>query len=403
MTFPANKPVIIAVGLYVPGTGFTRVFKELFNRLACHYSIHWLGIAYRGYITTTAHYTLYPSNLAGGDMYGAEEAATMALELKAAAIWLLNDMYMLKNYRDAWQPLKEKNIQLIAYVPLDGDITDETTIANSLFFDKLVLYTQWAEEEVSNAIKKYTQNKSVTSIPALSHIYHGVDASFFTPATIPGKAALKESIFEVAGADRAIFLLNANRYSERKDIDTTLLAFSKALSFLKKPVYLCLHMPGTDNIWLTHVNNKVQAAGLSGNVILNPFGNDYATNEQLRNLYRACDIGINTSLGEGWGLISFEHAACGAAQLVPGHTAPAEIWKDAGIVISTSSPVQLTTSPFQMYKLNDKDMTQQMVKLVNDETYLAQVSENCSRHIAGSQFNWDIIARQWKNLFETGN
>lgn len=401
MTFPADKPVIIAVGLYVPGTGFTRVLKELFTRLAHHYSIHWLGIAYRGYIKTTSHYTLYPSNLAGGDMYGAEEAATMALELNAAAIWLLNDMYMLKNYRVAWQTLKEKNIQLIAYVPLDGDITDETTIANSLFFDQLVLYTQWAEDEVGNAIKKYSQKNSVTNTPALNHIYHGVDTTFFTPATSANKARLKEIIFKMPGAAQTIFILNANRYSERKDIDTTLLAFSNALPFFKRPAYLCLHMPGTDNVWLTEIYSKIERAGLKEKVILNPLGNDYVTNEELRNLYRACDIGLNTSLGEGWGLISFEHAACGAAQLVPGHTAPAEVWKDAGIIVSKSHPVQLPTSPFQMYRLDDKEIEQQLVKLVNDEAQLAQVSENCCRHAAGNQFNWDNIALQWKNFFQT--
>ena len=30
--------------------------------------------------------------------------------------------------------------------------------------------------------------------------------------------------------------------------------------------------------------------------------------ERLNLIYNACEVGINTSTGEGWGLVSFEHA-----------------------------------------------------------------------------------------------
>ena len=41
----------------------------------------------------------------------------------------------------------------------------------------------------------------------------------------------------------------------------------------------------------------------------------------LNRLYNACAIGLNTSAGEGFGLVSFEHAATGAPQVVPDHDA----------------------------------------------------------------------------------
>jgi D-inositol-3-phosphate glycosyltransferase len=42
--------------------------------------------------------------------------------------------------------------------------------------------------------------------------------------------------------------------------------------------------------------------------------------EQLNQVYNAADIGINTCIGEGWGLVNSEHGATGVAQVVPDHT-----------------------------------------------------------------------------------
>jgi hypothetical protein len=43
-----KKPAVLAVGLFVPGAGFTRVFESIFARLHQWFDIHWLGIAYKG-------------------------------------------------------------------------------------------------------------------------------------------------------------------------------------------------------------------------------------------------------------------------------------------------------------------------------------------------------------------
>ena len=46
-------------------------------------------------------------------------------------------------------------------------------------------------------------------------------------------------------------------------------------------------------------------------------------------IYNLCDVGLNTSSSEGFGLVSFEHAATGAAQVVPGFGNTAELWAGA--------------------------------------------------------------------------
>jgi len=44
----------------------------------------------------------------------------------------------------------------------------------------------------------------------------------------------------------------------------------------------------------------------------------------------ACDVGVNTCKGEGFGLVNFEHAACRVAQVVPNHTSCKELFEGYG-------------------------------------------------------------------------
>jgi len=50
--------------------------------------------------------------------------------------------------------------------------------------------------------------------------------------------------------------------------------------------------------------------------------------DQLNVIYNATDVGINTSLGEGWGLVNWEHAATGKMQILPSHSALREVWTE---------------------------------------------------------------------------
>jgi glycosyltransferase involved in cell wall biosynthesis len=394
------KPVIIAVGIYVPGYGLTRVFLELFARLSKYYTIHWLGLAWRGAVTENEHYTLHPSNLKGGDMYGAAEAAAMAVELNASAIWLLNDLYMLRNYGHTWEPLKEKKIKLVGYIPLDGDIADEDIMADTLFLDTLILYNEWALEQVTNATKKYLLKNNVPpeQIPQTDFVYHGVDTDFFSPVTADVKKRLKEKLFAVPEPGEAVFILNANRYNERKDIEATIAGFSKAFPLFTRPAYLCLHTPGIHQLKLDELQQKINALPAASRILLNPLGKEYISNELLRDLYRACDIGVNTSVGEGWGLISFEHAACGAGQLVPGHSAPAVLWKDAGIQLLVKAERWLDTSPFRMYSIDEDELATQLIRLVNEEESKMLLRVNSYSYSVQKKFNWNTAAEKWKQL-----
>lgn len=395
----SNKPTLLAVGLFVPGTGFTRVFESLFAQLSASLQIHWLGIGYKGKVEQRTHYVLHPCNMNGGDIYGAYGAVSLATEVQAQSVLLLTDLYLLKNYQQAWLTLKEAGTRLLAYVPLDGEITEPAIVGDALFLDELVMYAAWAAGQVKAAGERYWSQNKETSVPHISYIFHGIDVHAFSPLHNPDEQkALKKEIFLKQDAENSIFILNANRYNERKDIESTIIAFAKSLPRCHKPVYLCLHTPNLPARIKEQLYSIIEKSGCSERIILNPLGEEYISESDLVKLYRACSIGINTSVGEGWGLISFEHAACGAAQIVPGHTTPAEIWSGAALITNKGTPVKLPTNPFQMYSVDSDILAGQITDLVNDAGHLEQVSAKCRRLATEKKFNWEYIAEQWKPL-----
>jgi D-inositol-3-phosphate glycosyltransferase len=393
---PLKKPIILAVGLYSYGTGFTRVLQSLFAELSAHYTIHWLGIGYNGSTQQLAHYTLYANNVHGGDMYGAYAAATMALQLEIDFVFILNDLYMFKNYEEQLLPLKKKQIKLIGYIPLDGYINNAEIVKQIAFLDTIVCYAAWAKEEIEHAFSQLNH----TAIPTLSVIYHGVDTAVFTPINKEKLIDVKRSIFPtIANAAEAVFILNANRNAERKDINTTLAAFALSLPHFIQPTYLCLHQPAITPLQKEQLINKIKQLNIQDYVILNPLGTEYVTSEQLSTLYQACAIGVNTSVGEGWGFISFEHGACGAAQIVPAHTTPIELWDGIGLCILKEQAIQLNSNPFLMYSVNVTDLSRQLISLVNDKNYFKKIMEQCYRFTIAEKFNWSFITLQWRKIF----
>ncbi len=396
-----KKPVLVALGIYFPGYSFTRVFDSLLKELSAYYTIHWSGIAYKGEVLVLEKYTLHPSNVKGGDIFGAYGAVALAQEVNADVVLLLNDFYLLKNYKMAWLPLKEIGIKLAAYVPMDGLVNEVNIIEQCLFLDELVLYHEAAKQDVEKAIKTYLIENQIdkSKSPNLSVRFHGVDTNTFKPLSSDEEIkVLRKRLFDVPDAEEAVFILNGNRHNERKDLESTIAGFALAFPHFKKPAYLVLHTPNLAEEKRVDLLNLIAKSGVQNNILLNPLGEEYVSDELLADLYRACPIGVNTSYGEGWGMISFEHAACGAAQIVPGHSAPGDLWKDVGVVIPNKHSIQLFTNPFLMYAVDVDILSEKLIDLVNDPNYLAQISQSCLLHARRQEFNWGEIAKEWYEL-----
>ena len=329
-------------------------------------------------------------------MYGAYQGQKLATELNASHVLILNDVWMFKNYqRTIGDP--DRSWKALAYVPLDGEITSPDQVLNLAFLDTLVAYTPGDQLQFKEAFSQLQEEGFIQSAPDIDFALHGVDLSKFSQYSEINKAQTRKSIFPDI-ADEAVIILNANRYNERKNIRASLEGFAKALTRMNSAAYLCLHQPRIAPHQMQELKIQIQYYGITDHVILNPLGEDYVSIEQLNALYNACPIGINTSYGEGWGLISFEHGATGAAQIVPQHSAPASIWEDAALYLRRARAIQLPSNPFKMYDIQTDDLAQHLVALTNNSKTLREYQRRALTHCHNPKFDWKNIARKWQAI-----
>lgn len=258
--------------------------------------------------------------------------------------------------------------------------------------DYLIAFTAAAEAFLAMAFRE-----AHIPAPPITVIPHGVDTDTFRPLS---RTESRLAIFSNApDLDDAFIVLNANRNQVFKRVDLTLEGFALFAHDKPASVKLCLHMgsrpAGPQEIPL------VDRFGIRDRIIFaSPPGTSHPrfTDAQLNLLYNACDVGISTSDKEGWGLVSFEHAATGAAQIVPGLPALRELWQDAALILlthyrpATQMPGRIAPT------VTPEDVAQALELLYNDAPAREHWSAAALQNARRPEYRWDIIGTQWISL-----
>jgi D-inositol-3-phosphate glycosyltransferase len=272
----------------------------------------------------------------------------------------------------------------IFYAAVDGDASVTPEIAAQLArADCCVAFQQFGRNILVRHFEEIgAWPRRVATIP------HGVDSDTFHPLD---KRAARRELFGTDAFDDAFIVLNANRNQPFKRIDLTVEGF--ALFARDKPasVKLCLHM-GTR----TPAPGEVTLAdrfGVRERLLFTQKGerHPFAANSRLNMIYNACDVGLNTSEKEGWGLIAFEHAATRAAQIVPRHSACAELWDGAASFVEPG-PNGRSVTP--------QGIADALEILYQDETQRARLAGAAFSRATDSRYAWTAIAKQWTALFQ---
>lgn len=146
---------------------------------------------------------------------------------------------------------------------------------------------------------------------------HGVDKEVFKAVNT------KEIRAKLKVPDDAIIYLNANRNSTRKRLDLSISAF---LQLCKRrpelPLYF-VFLTATElggfydfQSIIYHECNKHDCFQFSNRVLVVDTSKIVMTDEGVNEFYSLADIGVNTSLGEGYGLTALEHASLGKPQVL---------------------------------------------------------------------------------------
>jgi hypothetical protein len=116
-------------------------------------------------------------------------------------------------------------------------------------------------------------------------------------------------------------------------------------------------------------------------------------------VYNAADIGINTCIGEGWGLVNTEHGAAGVAQLVPDHTSLAEIFDELPRIDCIGSETDRNYGlerplpcPYSAAGILDY--------YYNERKALADAGKWCYNRLHEEPFTWPFIQRQMLSIVD---
>lgn len=304
-------------------TGYGRIGNILTNHLASvGHEVYYLGISHfkDSAIEREVHPFIHLIDAlaerkeGSEELYGVDVICDTIHKIRPDVVLIYNDVIVINRILNEFINTQiEKKFKLCIYLDLVYEYQRMLYFQNiNAWADSILVFSEcWKK----NLIKMGLTENKIDILP------HGFDDSIFKP--ISNNATAKEFM---GFAPNDFVILNSNRNAYRKAHDITFEAFVK---FLKKQNYnpsikLFLNMQTTspqgynmhELIKVICLKNDVDYDEVVlKHVFIRP-SELYLPDEKLNMLYNACDVGINSCLGEGFGLCNLEHACIGKPQII---------------------------------------------------------------------------------------
>jgi len=99
-------------------------------------------------------------------------------------------------------------------------------------------------------------------------------------------------------------------------------------------------------------------------------------------------------------MVSMEHAATGKAQIVPEHSACAEIWMGIAATVAIENVYVPKFSLLELAEVSVAQVAQQLELLYADRSALKTIGKQCYQAALSPQYQWANVAEQWHQLFQ---
>lgn len=373
----------------VTPTGFSRVSHSVIEYLPKEdYTVTGLGVNYYG-DPHEYDFEIYPATL-GGDLYGLGRLQLFA-KRNMDIIFILNDAWVVAEYLKAIkQVFTEKRPKIVVYTPVDAKEHDPDWYKDFDIVDQLVVYTEFARL----VINKAAPHLNTVVIP------HGVDTKRFYKMDID-KRVLKKEYFKdkVKDPEDLFIIFSGQRNQPRKKLDITLEAFKLFVDGKPENVKLYLHA-GVKDSYIDLIKYakrlEIDERVLLTNLML---GTQAVPIEKLNLIYNLCDIGVNTGLGEGWGLVNIEHAVTGAPQVVPNHSALTDLYSDCGILIEPSFKWVQNSIMTVGEVVTAEDFAEGLELLYTDKRLYNSLSKASIAKFSSDEFSWKTVSGMFDKVF----
>lgn len=383
---------ILWYGDILSNTGFARVTHSILEHLAHTHEIVVFGINYAG-DPHDLPYKIYPAGTQNpGDRFGIGRLPRVVEEEKPDFIICLNDIWIVNQVWERVHLLKDSlKFKFIAYFPVDSAYYVNSMLAYIKDWDFAITFSV---EQAHRLLAQGVQPKLLGVVP------HGLDQGKFFPMD------QNEARRMLRLPEDKFIVLNANRNQPRKQIDLTIKAFAE-FAVDKPDTLLYLHMIEKDLGWDVRAifDTEMKRRGLQadGRLVMTSTNIDYTNappDDLLNKIYNACDVGINTANGEGWGLVSFEHASCKKPLVLPNHTSFGDIWKNSALLAKVAAWIYDKDLGVERGIVDVSDAALKLTELYEDRTYYEHVAEACYKITQNPAYRWDRIAEAFNKAME---
>ena len=371
------------------GTGFGNVLKFIIKHLPRDkYQISVLGTYDQGK-PHDLDCTIYPV-LGNSELLYKDEVYKHIKKENPDIIFLLNDIWVINHALEFFKEYKVfKKSKVVAYMPVDATDHYPEWYSNAKYLKKLVVYNKFGQDVV-----KAARPEIKTEI-----IEHGVDNEIFFKLPYL-RSDIREKLFQDAPElDNAFVFLNAGRNQPRKQVDISMRAFAQFAKG-KKDVYLYMHCGYVD----AHIDvmRLAKILGIVDKLLMTTAtpGMPNVPIEHLNYIYNFCDVGLNSGLGEGFGLPNVEHAAIGKPQIVADHSALADLHGDCGLLVPAKVNISLPELTTTGKMILPEDMAGYMELLYSNRDVYKNLSMKSSEKFNSLKYSWAEITKQWITLFE---
>lgn len=247
-----------------------------------------------------------------GEHHGRDILHAVIAKAKPDIIILHGDIYMFSNTMQEELAKYRGKICILALYPIDGENIPTSWIPFMERLDGLICLTEFGKKET---------NKVVSAPVKVAPL--GVDTNLFKPITPDEKRKLRQEKFPFMNNKFVVTWVGRN--FSRKNPGLAVAGFAKWVKQKKiKDAILYMHCADNDpagnsiidlvQCHYPHVENMV--------TLPSNFNIGTGINRGIfAQVLQCSDVGLNTSLGEGWGMPITETMACGVPVIVPAHSA----------------------------------------------------------------------------------
>lgn len=237
----------------------------------------------------------------------------------------------------------------------------------------------WRQNYLSYLDKHVYENRT-------SVVKHGVD-------NINPTLSIEQSKLSFGFPKDSFIFLNLNRFAVKKRLDISVISF---VNFLKKTntKKAYLYFPAvTDENGSTTLKNiydyELRINGLEGyenNLVI---GSKPLSDIDIYNIYNACEVGLNSCDGEGFGLCNYEHASLGKPQILTKTGGLIDFFNDENSLMCDAKYVSWSVNNERSEVIDPIDMSNNMIKYFVQKAVYNKHSEKLKSVILNKY--------QWKN------